>query len=455
MWQDQNGAEVHGNRTVVVDALNYLSTFLSTSETADAAGPLYAIEAIDRRVAGVADAARGSGLTLVWVFDNGQATDEARDKWWSRRKLEVVSGERLMPAGADVLFYAALQRAGFLVLYPPDIDGDDAVALLAWKLGASVLSADRDMLRYGLPIQKIFRGFGVCKAGPTLHLDPQYQRDDDSEREERSLCELAHRLPDAPSARVLLDHWGMKEPIMCVNARKGHTKRGNADSLTGIAGNLHQDALGLVASVYHSMGISVQGVRVRLPAGVRDESGAVVDAVLKETVVLPDGSAQLRAATLSPMLAKRHLEQVAQWPEGISNRDALQRAHAVCMISAEIVDAAHHALGASDATWRDEGREYSPALRITKIYKHLARHDDRLRAAQADLAATIMERMAFVSEHGLPEVVRCEGLYDKRVRHHRGCAHGGVVFPNGIKRAEGRGKAPLCSGCVAQIAQRR
>ena len=435
MWTDLNGAS-----TVVVDALNYLSTFLDMD-----VGPPDAFEMMEERVSQVAAAARGADLTLIWVFDNGQTTDEAREKWWSRRRLEVVNGERNMPVSADTFFYAALQRAGFLVLYPPEIDGDDAVALLAWKLGASVLSGDRDMLRYGLDPSKIFRTFGIAHEKPNLklYLDPQYQRPDDGDREQRSLVELEHRLPDVLSTRVLLDCWGMKEPSMCVNARKGQTQKGNADSLTGLAGNLHRDALVLIASVYHTMGIS-EAVSVRLPAAVRDEHGVVIDAVLEETMVLPDASAELRAVTLDPTLTKRHLEKLAQWPKEASNRDTVQRAHAVCVIGAEIVDGALHGLGIFDTAW-DEC-EYSSAKRVVKIYNYLAKRDSRL--APHSLSERL-ERLG-IGENHLTPVVRCKGL-----RYGRGCAHDGVLFPKAVAYAEKLGKNPLCSVCIKQLPKRR
>ena len=78
MWKDQNGTEVLGNKTIVVDALNYLCTFFPI--TRSVVRPLEAIELMEERVAQATAAARGADLTLIWVFDNGQATDEARDK---------------------------------------------------------------------------------------------------------------------------------------------------------------------------------------------------------------------------------------------------------------------------------------------------------------------------------------------------------------------------------------
>tara|TARA_B100000497_G_C7524663_1_gene318600 strand:+ start:377 stop:694 length:318 start_codon:yes stop_codon:yes gene_type:complete len=73
-------------RTVVVDALNYLSAFVPKGESAfaDASAPVLFAEAEDR-VRAVAEAARVASLELIWVFDNGQATKEAKGKLHTTR----------------------------------------------------------------------------------------------------------------------------------------------------------------------------------------------------------------------------------------------------------------------------------------------------------------------------------------------------------------------------------
>ena len=285
-----SAAAPKSERTVVVDALNYLRTFVPNDEPefVDASAPVLFAEAEDR-VRAVADAARVASIELIWVFDNGQATNEAKKKWLARRLLEVKQARRGMPCSADTVLHALLQRAGFTVLYPPGIDGDDAVALIAWKLGGDALSGDRDLLRYApeLPRSRVYRGFAIDDASGRLVLDSQGAPlpEGTAPRSLREICETCKW----PGPMQLSEKWGMNEPTLCANARSGTIKRGNADSFTAAHGNLHVDALKLHAAVFAQLGLT-EAVTVKLPEVVDDalDEKGDVRAALVAREVLPD-----------------------------------------------------------------------------------------------------------------------------------------------------------------------
>ena len=88
------------------------------------------------RVVEFAEALKAAHVDVVFVFDNGQATEESNSKWIDRRRKEVETGRRTLPTGSETVLWAMLEDAGFKVYFPANIDGDDAVARLAMKLDA-------------------------------------------------------------------------------------------------------------------------------------------------------------------------------------------------------------------------------------------------------------------------------------------------------------------------------
>ncbi len=491
---DENGAPA----VVVVDALNFLSVFVPVEELAfgESFAPALFREA-ERRVAAVATAAAAANLKLIWVFDNGQATDEALDKWRERRFKEVLEGVRKMPCSAETALYALLEQAGFVVLYPAGIDGDDAVALLAWHLGGCALSRDRDLLRYEpeLPRKRVFRGFGICSDTGKLLLELQKAPLPEGVTP-RDLESLRIHLPRDTSDSGLRAAWGMLAPTLCVRALAGVSKRGNADCLTAECGNLNQHALGLIAAVYHALGVSSAGVAVTLPAAVRDADGdgKVTGAELVTTTVAPDPCVDKNLAASRPDMAREWLRMMTAWPadhtgdETTAERDAktlmhAARAHAVCMLAAEIADAM---LYATNAEWRlpdgshpipRDGKPYSSPQRILAMYNDLTHTDPRLnpdlftydwwagfsdeaKVAYLELLVPDSAAPNHVVRSESPDawcrVVRCHGLdfHGDRVCK----AHGsgaGKCFPSAIAFAREKGKTPLCSACIEHITQRR
>lgn len=433
-------------RTVVVDALNYLRTFMPNDEPAfwDASAPILFAEAEDR-VHAVADAARAASLELIWVFDNGQTTEEAKKKWLARRLLEVTQARRGMPCSADTVLHALLQRAGFTVLYPPGIDGDDAVALIAWKLGGDALSGDRDLLRYGpeLPRSRVYRGFAIDNAG-RLVLDPQGAPlpEGTAPRSLREICETFKW----PGPMQLSAQWGMHEPAMCANARSGTIKRGNPDSFTAAHGNLHVDALKLYAAVFAQLGLT-EAVTVKLPEAVDDASDEEGDvrAALVAREVLPDDCTAKRIVASSAKLARLWLYEEASLPDTPDERR--ERAHAVCMIAAETVNAMWFAQGVNRYVAR--GALYSPAVRTLTLYNKLVSTDSHLWDDANDANEA---RGARGGTNDWRALMRCKGLYDRRKSEHEGCIGSGYTFPSQQRNYErARGRDVLCPECLAKL----
>jgi hypothetical protein len=379
-----------------------------------------------------------------------------------------------MPCSAETIFYAALERADFLVLYPPGIDGDDAVALLAWKTGGFALSGDRDLLRYGtkLPKERVFRSFCIHPTTGKLVLEPQRSYLPDGVAQ-RNLDELRHLLP--AEFEDLHEAWGMREPTMYTRALKGSTKRGNADSFTATCGNLNFDALALIASVYSAAG--TEKMDVTLPAATKDADGRVTGADLVTTAVLPDPCVAKALVAERPVLARQWLETTVKWPvftadtEDERDRKTMahaERAHAVCMLAAEISDAMLYAQGHFD-------EDYSPPQRILAFYEELARKDPRLNpdlfsddwwlGLSAQARATYKEVItpdSTVHHTGVfrddplkwCHAVPCTGLSKNRASQ---CAReckapgGGVCWRHEVAYANRIDKPPLCAACVGHL----
>jgi hypothetical protein len=435
-------------RTVVVDALNYLRMFVpfDEAEFKNASAPILFAET-KNRVRDVADAARVASLNLIWVFDNGQATKEAKEKWLKRRFLEITQARRSMPCSADTVLYALLQEAGFTVLFPPGIDGDDAVALISWKLNGDALSGDRDMLRYApeLPRSRVYRSFAIDRGSGRLVLEAQCAPLPKGTAP-RSLYEICNELK-WPGPTHLCAKWGMHEPTMCAKAREGKDKRGNADSFTASHGNLHVHALKLQEAVYAELGID-DAVTTKLPEAVSNDASAednTIRAALVWREVFPDHCTAKRIVASSAKLARQWLYEETLLPDTPEGRR--ERAHAVCMIAAEIVDAMWFAQGSDRCV--SKGACYSPAVRTLALYNKLVCTDPHLRQDAADAENL---RVARGGKDHWCALMPCQGILDRRRQTHEGCVWSGHSFPDQNRFYElARGKDPLCSKCLAKL----
>ena len=483
-------------KVLVVDSLNFMSRFIPNTEDAfkNAFAPAMFRE-MRARVARMASAAKAGKFKLVWVFDNGQSTEEAKEKWERRRLEEVRSKKRDMPQGAAIFFQAALEEAGFLVLYPEGIDGDDAVALLAWALEGDVLSRDRDFLRYGnkLPRQSVFSDFRIDNRWPQkLLLQPQ-RAPIPSGTEPRDLAALRHLLPADLSDAGLSAAWGRNKPKMCEHVRQGTAKDGNADSFTLECGNANAHALGLMASVYSALGASSAGVAFTLPAAVSmqvdggsvdsweelDADGRLPRAEIVTVHVPPDPCTAKRLVAQEPRLAREWIGVETTWPRSrtgpLGARDLAERAHAVCIKAAEIADAMQYALnGPPDDS-------YSPPRRVVSMYDNLVLSDKKLNPDLFDCEwwsgltddKRVGLRALFCPSIGThPDtyygnastlrnnhwfrVVECASAVPQRqgrfkCAHLENTGHPGVCFYESIKRSAAKDRFPLCSDCMDRI----
>lgn len=470
-------------RIVVVDALNFLHSLVPIEDPTfrDAFAPALFQEA-ELRVAAVAQAARVSQFNLIWVFDNGQATEEAKEKWKERRLIEVMEEKRALPCSAETVLYALLQQAGFLVLYPPGIDGDDAVALLAYKCGGDALSGDRDLLRYPmLPRARVFKDFAISVTTGEMLLEPQRAPLPEGVAS-RSLAELAlNHLRSGTSREALLREWGMESTTLIYRAFSGESKRGNADGLTKECGNLNKHVLPLMASLYAQL--NVGSVAVTLPTAVRNDNGEVIDAQLVTTDIAADPCVAKKLVTCNPKLTKQWIEESTQWAGLHTEQDLwwgnftyllknASRAHAVSIVAAEIVDTALYLKG----DYGDGGVDnYSSPQRIWAIYKSLIRKDERLnpsRFTQSIWKDLSQEERTIYCQILVPDstttavhvrrngaddwccVKICKGLFDRHTNAYACRATSEQTkwcFPINVARQRAKDKDALCHECIATV----
>jgi hypothetical protein len=98
------------------------------------------------------DAASRSGWKVKAFIDAGtgdvQDSNEAMEKWKSRRVVEVEKGRKAVPQGSNVLLGDVFRSYGCDVVYSVRFDNDDTLAFMAERDGADVLSQDYDFYRY-------------------------------------------------------------------------------------------------------------------------------------------------------------------------------------------------------------------------------------------------------------------------------------------------------------------
>ena len=136
---------------LVLDALVKQEFFFPVYDEANRhLAPWEMVSVMYHRVRGFIASCDASGYRVHWVMDCGWKSEEAHEKWRSRREEEVAEGFRNFPIGLDSILGDVLQECGQRVYRAEGLDGDDVVAKLAQELGPNslILSADRDMFRY-------------------------------------------------------------------------------------------------------------------------------------------------------------------------------------------------------------------------------------------------------------------------------------------------------------------
>jgi hypothetical protein len=379
---------------LVCDALNYLSRFVPCDEAMfenATASELFA-EA-HARVVEFAEALKAARVDVVFVFDNGQATEESNSKWIDRRRKEVESGRRTLPAGSETVLRATLEGEGFKVFFPANIDGDDAVARLAMKLDAHVLSRDQDMMRYGLSRGRVLSDFAI-RNGKISFLT----RDNQTKASRRDISSI--ECDD-------LSKWESQGSTLRINAMQKELRRGNADGRTRTLGNLHAIVRPLRAALYARLGTST--VTETLPTW---QDGAFK---LVTSDVTPDNT--LNALLDNPLAMFQWIRKTDCGGEAFEDRK-----HGAAMLAAEL----------HDATCQDHGG-LSSARHITSIYQALLP------------ISTVPDK----AKLGWASGGRCTGLRNKgRLQP---CLGDGLCFPMQIESAAYHSKDPLCSKCLVKL----
>lgn len=104
---------------------------------------------------------RRAGWSLTVFIDAGIESDEALDKWKSRREQEIEFCKREVPPCLSNLIGEMFKAEGVTVWYSPvNADNDDCLASYAQNDEADVLSNDIDMARY---VGRKYKQFGDFK----------------------------------------------------------------------------------------------------------------------------------------------------------------------------------------------------------------------------------------------------------------------------------------------------
>jgi len=122
-------------------------------------------------------AAKKSNFEIKVFLDCDNPSDEALEKWMSRREKELVEGVKTMPTKAGFLLGNMLSKCGVEVHFPYECDTDDTIASFAQNDGASILSLDRDFFRYQERQFQVYSDFfyekGALKLEPSVHKTPK------------------------------------------------------------------------------------------------------------------------------------------------------------------------------------------------------------------------------------------------------------------------------------------
>jgi len=153
------------NEKLYIDALNFGNFFFAKTK--------YSWSLIDpyNRVKLFVNACKDANLDIKIFIDESVETDEAINKWKSRREKEVQNEEKFMPQGMSYFLGDMFKSLGVPVYYSLDEDNDDTLAFYANADGANVLSGDGDFYRYIDRKYKIYSDFNQIKLLATGKLE--------------------------------------------------------------------------------------------------------------------------------------------------------------------------------------------------------------------------------------------------------------------------------------------
>ena len=278
------------------DAANYARSFFCVHQR-------WNLTAAQSKVKKFHDASKRSGWTLVAFFDQAAMTKEAQEKWRKRREREVERGERSVPQGCLRLLGDMLSACGVDVRYSIEADCDDTIAFHAQVDGASILSQDRDFLRYRGATYKLYKQYLVRK-GQLILVEQDGERKSDW-----------RELEPPPE-------YGQCNPFRDCIENKTYL-RGSPSPLVAL-GNLHIQVRPIRTALYAQLGID----------SVEEEFPVLVgkDCVWDKKVVHSDITHA--GLLLSPSRAVESFEQ--RRPTGASDDDWIKHQFALRSIVAEI-----------------------------------------------------------------------------------------------------------------------
>jgi len=401
--------------SIVIDALNYVEIFLPFGNPKYTT-PQAIFEEGRLRVQEFQKALKRKNMKAIFVFDNGQHTVESNEKWIRRRLNEVTNEDRQMPCDAPTVFWALVKNAGFEVYYPPNIDGDDAVAVMAYRTRGIPMSRDQDLWRYKGLKSKEYSGFGTF---PIVYTSFAYgprgielqERSGVSKTFLKKLHNKNFQRPvDSIAFPEIWDEWKRKGCSLVDRCKTTHARFGNPDNYTRRYGNLHLHARPLRAALYARLGLEL--VHEKLP--VWNES-----AEIQQTSVV--ANKKYDHVLASPQTIFAFLYERC----GSTDEIRQKRTHSVAMVSAELYVAAK----SLNFTWEGQDTE----------------------CMQYEYYKTLMPKCTPVErDEDWNSCIPCKGLGNRKLRK-KSCKGGGLCYPRSIAYAKQCGKNPLCETCVLAL----
>ncbi|KAF9108679.1 hypothetical protein BGX27_008263, partial [Mortierella sp. AM989] len=291
-------------RLLYIDILNFSTRFFTISEH------WYFLQA-RKRVEDFVRHARNSNFEPKVFIDASIESEEAILKWKTRREEEVIRGVRNMPQGLSTLLGDLFKLCGVQVCYSTEADNDDTLASHAHHDGASVLSQDRDFLRYNRRRYEIYVDFS--ESNGKLVLKPR--------RDMRCFSSKREIISPAPA-------YSDSDPGFVTLPSKFY-RRGTPSPLTHDFTNLHVLVQPLRQAYY---------AHLSLKSNIREEFplfDANVNGVRWDVASVPPNDCRKQLLG-DPKNAYEHFFKDMTRPTGVSDRDWSNHVYATYAVVLEL-----------------------------------------------------------------------------------------------------------------------
>jgi len=152
-------------KSLYIDVLNFGNFFF------DQASYNWSLNPPKQKIKAFCKALKKQGITAKLFIDESIESDEAINKWKTRREKEIIQGKKGVPQGMSTFIGDIFRKHGIPVLYSLEADNDDTLAAYAQVDGADVLSGDGDFYRYKDRKYRIFSDFDRIKFESTGKLE--------------------------------------------------------------------------------------------------------------------------------------------------------------------------------------------------------------------------------------------------------------------------------------------